>query len=335
MRNFPFLKIAPLWSVSFICICVMLVFCTKGIESKPIGLAPSSYKPKIGIAFGGGGAKAAAQIGVVKRLEELGIKPSYVAGTSMGSVIAALYAAGYTSAELERLLVEDRDLWIYYKKKVLSLRPFDGRKITGVITTKAFQNHLEELLQKKGVREYDDYNKKIPFQCVVTEFKLSELTEKICSIGGVARDVASSAAFPVAFMPIHNKQTQLVDGGMMNNLPVDVVENMGADIVIAIDLESGNNYDIQEWLELGSDLLDNLTYGISKHLSVTKWFKERPDTTKRKANISRADIYINPPLEDYGIKDYDAVKIEEMIEIGYNACLDGNIAEQLKKLKTR
>ena len=312
----------PKWLVTFICI---FIFSAKHVESKPNYLLSSGPKPKIGIAFGGGGAKAAAQIGVLKRLHQLGIKVDYVAGTSMGSVIAGLYAAGYTPSELEQLLMEDSGLWIYDGTRVGKIKINDGRKVTGVITTKYFQNHLEELLKKKGAHNYDDL--KIPFRCVATNYNREKFEERVCSVGVIARDLASSTAYPIAFNPVQNKGEEYLDGGMMNNLPVDVVKAMGADIVIAIDLESGNKDDVWDWI---SFLADNLTL---KLFSGTKWFACRPDKGKREENIAMADIYIHPALGDYDIKDYNSKKIDEMIEIGYNACLVDSIARKLEQLK--
>ena len=327
----------PFLLVSFL--CVTLMCCTKNTTTPETQTSqqgdsiPSKPKPKIGIAFGGGGAKAAAQIGVLQRLEELGIKADYVAGTSMGSVIAALYAAGYTPKEMRRLLKEDKDLWIYDASKAHRLKR-DGRKWTGIIDRSTFQNHLDDLLKEKKVHIYHDLekNNKIPFRCTATAFTLFDYEEVVCSVGVVSRDVTSSVSYPGAYVFAKNKEKKLLDGGMMNNLPVDVVRAMGAEIVIAIDLESDKKDDILELINFGLDLSEKSKY-FSDKFSATRWFKVRPDTIKRKANIADADIYIHPPLDNFGIKDYDSKKIEDMIKIGYNTCKKDIIAKQLEELK--
>jgi len=319
-------KIAFLSAVLFLCL-LLLTGCNNG---KP-GFIKS--KKKVAIVFGGGGAKSAAQVGVLKRLEELGIRADYVVGTSMGSVIGALYAAGYTAEEIEQLIVEDRDLWIYDRKKIAKLRIGDGRKFTGMITRPHFQQHLDDLLAKKGVHVFSDM--KVPYKCIATSCALTDFQEVVCENGVVARDVTSSISFPGAFVFADNKGKKLLDGGMMNNLPVDVAKTMKPDVVIAIDLEREDGYFLMDLIGLGLNVAesDPIAREIIENFSATKWVKYRPDVTKRKENIALADIYIHPNLTNYSIKDYDVKKIKEMIDIGYNCCLEDDVEEQLKKLK--
>lgn len=322
----------PLWLVSLFCLTI--VCCSKN-GPKNVTTPPTSKKT-IGIAFGGGGAKGAAHIGVLKKLEELGIQADYVAGTSMGSVIAVLYAAGYTPKDLRRIMVEDRGLWIIDKTKKGKFKPGDGRKMTGVISRPTFQTKLDELLQRMEVHTYHDLEKKIPFKCTATAFTLTDFEEVVCENGVLARDVTSSISFPGAFVFCENKGKKLLDGGMMNNLPVDVVRAMGADIVIAIDLEQSDDDGtliefIQEGLSVAKQM-SLLTGLIVDNFSGTKWFQQRPDKEKRKQNIANADIYIHPNLKPYDITDYDVKSIKAMIDSGYNACLEKSVAMKLERL---
>ncbi|MBR6979582.1 MAG: patatin-like phospholipase family protein [Prevotella sp.] len=361
MKHLSFSGIALLCLVSLF--CSMLTSCTENTNKKTTNLAttlsdtiPSERnennkgggpvpepqpipKKKIGIAFGGGGARAAVQIGVLKRLEELGIKADYVAGTSMGAVIAALYAAGYTTKQLDSLMKQDRDLWIYDKTKFLNLKKHDGRKVTGVIERTYFQKHLDSLLENKNVHLYRDFEKdkehKIPFRCVATEFSYQDYKEVVCSQGVVAKDLTSSTSYPGAFVFSKNKGKYLLDGGMTNNLPVDVVRDMGAEIVIAIDLENDKEDYTMELISMGlylCSLSDKETSSFIDKFSATRWFKDQKYLEKRKANIADADIYIHPSI-GYNIKDYDALKISDMIKIGYNACRKDDIASKLEALK--
>lgn len=315
----------------FLCTVCASVICLSSCKDSGTS-ADTPPPPKVGLVFGGGGAKAAAQIGVIKRLEELGIQADYVSGTSMGAVIGALYAAGYSAKELEEIMLKERWLWIYDKSTILALRKGDGRKLTGVVARPYFQSHLDSLLNKKGVHLYTDT--KIPFKCTGTTVKLKELCEEVLHEGVISRDLATTTAFPGAYFFVKHEGKLMLDGGMMNNLPVDLVR-ADADVVIAMDLECGEGSELIDLAGLFLDLTKDIpVLGSSlKRLCISKWLKERPDVTKREANIAQSDIYINPPLDSYSIKDYNEDDIKKMIEIGYNACLDGDIEDKLEKLK--
>ena len=138
----------------------------------------------------------------------------------------------------------------------------------------------------------------------------------------------ASMAIPGIFKPVKLGDRLLVDGGMLNNLPVDVCRKMGADIVIAVDLQQTEQKPRkQSDLSVLSSFADMLGIG-----GVLEWITNRPDIEKYNENRKKADIYIHPSI-GYNIKDYDALKISDMIKIGYNACRKDDIASKLEALK--
>jgi len=211
--------------------------------------------PKIGLALSGGGARGGAHVGVLKALEELGIQVDYIAGTSMGAIIGGLYASGYTADEIEVVLVEtdwktaltdsparrDRTM----RKKELEsqfLIPyrlgFNKGKIQLPLGAIEGQ-HLDQIFQELflpviGIHDFDLLP--IPFRAVATDLVSGEAV--VLSSGSLPDVVRASMSVPAVFAPVKINGRLLVDGGMSNNLPVNIVRQMGADIVIAVDISS-------------------------------------------------------------------------------------------------
>ncbi|MBR4367407.1 MAG: patatin-like phospholipase family protein [Bacteroidaceae bacterium] len=271
-------------------ICFMVMF---------TGYHPdAACQPKIGVVFGGGGAKGAAEVGVLKVLEEAGIHADYVAGTSMGAVIGGLYAAGYTAKEIERMLLNEDWLWLFDRNKIIN--PGDNR-ILGLVRGPYFRAHMDAALTAKGAHLFRHI--KTPFVCVATDIRGNNFKEVDMHEGVVAEAIRVSMAYPApGNAPVVMSGMDLADGGMVNNLPVNVVRRMGADIVIAIDLEQSSE--------------DNFSLGIPTLGVVTKWFNVRPDRARRMKNIDNADVYIHPNLKGFSIKDYDRQHLSQMIAIG-------------------
>ena len=253
---------------------------------------PSSQRLKVGLVLGGGGAKGAAEVGVLKVIEEVGIPIDYIAGTSIGSISGGLYAMDIRSAKLDSLFLNQN--W-------LELFAGNVREFLGEVTD---HKHFNEL--------------SIPFRCVAVDFKTQE--EIIMDSCEIELAMRASMAIPGAFKPVRWKGHTLVDGGMMNNLPVDVVKAMGADVVIAIDLQ-------QEQHE-GRDFSLKETFGIG---GILDWAVSRPDWKKNKANREAADVYICPDLDKYSVSSFGENSIDTMIELGEQA---GQAAkEELLRLK--
>lgn len=255
-------------------------------------------RPKVGLALGGGGAKGAAEIGVLKVIEKVGIKIDYIAGTSIGSIVGGLYSSGYSSKEIEKL--------------------FLSQEWQDILEGQLIEAKLKTLLSKKGVEKFSDT--RIPFKCVAAEDESFE--EVILSNGLLYKAIRASMSVPLIYEPVKWGNKNLVDGGVINNLPVDVVRNMGADIVIAIDLQQGNEF------ILGISLKQLL--GIE---GLADWFSSRPDVRRRSENVKDADVYINPRLQDFSAASFSQGDCELMLKLGEEKAMD--MWDELMEIKNR
>lgn len=262
--------------------------------------------------FGGGGAKGAAEVGALKVIEEAGIKADYVVGTSMGAVIGGLYAAGYSAEEIEKMLLNEDWMWLYDGRKMLQFS--DNRSTIGLVRGPYFREQIDRVLSERGGHLFR--HMQTPFVCVATDISNGDFIEKDLSEGVVAEAIRVSMAFPApGNAPIDMDGMSLADGGIVNNLPVDVARRMGADVVIAIDLEQGvNDFD-----------LGLPTLGI-----LTKWINTRPDIPRRLKNIDDADIYIHPNLNGFNITDYEPHSLSVMIDRGAQSAMEH--FDELKKI---
>lgn len=182
--------------------------------------------PQLGLALSGGGARGLAHIGVLRVLEREGVHVDYVSGTSMGGVIAAAYAAGMSPDELEAEAKAATRLG-----HLLSLADpgiLDGGLLGGRRLLAYFEHHL-------GRRSIAD----LPLPLAVVTVDLNTRREVVLSDGPVALAVRATTSVPGLFAPVEVNGQRLVDGGLLNNLPVDVVRQMGAGAVIAVDVASG------------------------------------------------------------------------------------------------
>ena len=280
-------------------------------------------RPKVGLVLGGGGAKGAAAIGILKEIERAKIPVDYIAGTSIGAIIGGLYAQGYRADDLEKLfrsqnwlaLLADRDTTLVgkvYKEEdgVIYVfgfpvrRKADADKNTGfwMLHGDHVYNFLDSLVSRSPVQR-GTVKQAIPFSCVA--FDIRRQQEIVLDTGSLARNMRASMAIPGAFKPVQIDTLMLVDGGMGNNLPVDVVRKMGADIVIAVDLQQRKRDDYRS------------PFGFLKGLGgILDWLAERPDIKKYNVNRTKADLYINPDLGSYGVTDFNAKAIKAILKIG-------------------
>ena len=255
---------------------------------------PAGERLKVGLVLGGGGAKGAAEIGALKVIAEVGIPIDYIAGTSIGSIVGGLYAMDVRSRQLDSLFVNQDWLQLFTN----NVREFLGRV--------THQKHFHEL--------------RIPFRCVAADVNANE--EVVMSEGLLCDAMRASMSIPGVFKPVIQNGRMLMDGGLLNNLPVDVVKAMGADVVIAIDLQQKQHKDREFSLK---DLL-----GIDGPLN---WLVERPDWKKYNANRKAVDVYIHPMLDGFGASDFNKTDIRQMIELGYEAGVKAR--EELIALKRR
>jgi len=180
-------------------------------------------RPKVGLALSGGGARGLAHIGVLKVLEREGIPVDFLAGTSMGGIIAASYAAGlspeFMAAEAQRM-GQLRNLITLMDRSLPRLGLFEGQKVQ------------EYLAKHLGDITFDEL--KIPLALMAVDLETGE--EVVLRTGRVVDAVRATISLPGVFAPFRLDGRLLVDGGILNNLPADVVREMGADVVIAVDV---------------------------------------------------------------------------------------------------
>ena len=285
-------------------------------------------RPKVGVVLGGGGAKGAAHIGVLKYLEEMGIPVDYVAGTSMGSIMAGLYAMGYTPDELAQLIANinwseyignqiDRSVLSFEMRKrrettllnvPFSLESLMNRKTGGSIMNElpsAYVNNssLINLFNDLciGYQEEMDFNDlPIPFACVATDLITGE--EVVLRSGNVSTAIRASMAIPGVFSPVVMDDKVLVDGGLVNNFPADVLREMGADIIIGVEITPDKRFtpdDLKSLPQVMARLLTNTT------------------SSKRADNRKMCDIHMIPDISGYGMLSFNAAAIDTLVRRGY------------------
>ncbi len=266
-------------------------------------------RPKIGIAFAGGGARGGAHVGVLKVLEELRVPVDYVAGTSIGSIVAALYASGMSPDEMDKVLAstdwddalkddqgrkdqpyrQKEDDQLYLIKAELG---FNKGKLVlpqGLVQGQKLNYLLRRLtLPASNVRDFDKL--RIPFRCVATDIVTGG--KVVLDKGDLARAVRASMAIPGFFSPVEWDGKLLTDGGTADNLPVDVVRQMGADVVIAIDISTPlkKRDEITSFLSIAGQ-----TSGFLTRLNV-----EQQIATLKKGH----DVLITPNLDEVATLDF-------------------------------
>jgi NTE family protein len=184
----------------------------------------SAHKPKIGLALGSGSARGLAHIGVIRALKDAGIHVDCVAGTSIGAAIGAVYASGKLDSLQETYLAMDWKKIAYFFDVVFPKSGIiDGKKVTDFMREYVHSECIEEL--------------PLPFNAVATE--LNSGKEVVLETGDVMDAVRASISVPGMFTPVRRNGRVLVDGGLVNPVPVNVARAMGADIVIAVDINHG------------------------------------------------------------------------------------------------
>ena len=285
---------------------------------------PDDGRIKVGLVLSGGGARGGAHVGVLQALEELNVPIDYIAGTSMGAIIGGFYAAGFSAADIEQILYEmdwnraltdspDRSDRTMRKKEVEAefLIPYrvgynDGRfqaalgAIQGQHLDQVFQRILQSAAQANS---FDGLS--IPFRAVATDLVTGE--EVVLSSGSLADALRASMSVPGVFAPVRIDDRILVDGGMSNNLPVSVVREMGADIVIAVDISS----------QLLKE--EELTSVLSVTEQLTN-FLTRRTTQQQIESLRPGDILIVPPLGDFSAADFEEAR--EIVPLGYQATIE-------------
>lgn len=286
-------------------------------------------RPKIGLVLSGGGAKGFAHIGVLKVIEKAGVKVDYIGGTSMGSVVGALYAAGYNANQIDSLFHQinfDELITDYIPRKSKSF--YEKRNDEMYAITLPFQkmNIGIPLSLSKGMYNYNLLNRLLhpvhhcrnfnelptPFVCIATNIETGE--EVVMKNGYLPQAVLASSAFPTLFSPVEINGKMLIDGGVVNNYPVEEVKKMGADIIIGVDVQ--DDLKTRESLKDATRILVQIS-----NLQMLEAMKNK---------INQTDIYIKPDITNFTVISFN--EGSEIIKKGELAALP--FYEKLKSFST-
>jgi len=268
---------------------------------------------KVGLVLSGGGAKGFAHIGVLKVLEEAGVRIDYIGGTSMGAMIGALYSSGYLANELDSIvtsldytdLMQDnlprRSKSIYQKenteKYALAL-PLKNGKLALPSAVSKGQNIFNMLSRlTEHVHTTNDFSKlPIPFFCIATNLENGNI--EILETGFLPEAIKASGSFPTLLNPVEINGKLLTDGGVVNNFPVDIMRQKGVDIIIGID--------VQDKLKGKDDLnsAPNILMQIVNFQMYDELELKRKDT----------DLYMQPDISNYNVVSFDLAR--EIIDNG-------------------
>ncbi len=287
----------------------------------PFGLTENVpvKNPGIGIALSGGGARSISQIGILRALQDNDIPIDYIVGTSMGSVIGGLYASGYCLNEIDSILLSKNwdefvsinetnrnDLFVDKKitedRAIFSIR-FDGINPiipTSLNTGQKVLNFLNEIFVNAPLSSITDFDELVyPFRAVATD--LVNGNAVVLKSGSISRALRASSSVSFLLPPVEIDSMVLADGGLVANVPVEVAENTGADIILALDasspLHSNDNLDLP-WI-------------IADQIITI------PMTILTKQQLEKADVVIQPYL---GKKENtDFTNLDQIIQLGYDA----------------
>ncbi|WP_120967396.1 patatin-like phospholipase family protein [Comamonas sp. lk] len=225
---------------------------------------------KIGLALGGGAAKGFAHIGVIKMLEANGLTPSVLAGTSAGSVVGALYASGMNAFELQEKAVA------LDEAKIRDLQLSSG----GLVLGQKLEDYVNEQVNRKPLEQMAK-----PFVVVSTRLEDGERT--VFARGNTGQAVRASSSVPGVFQPVTIGKYHFVDGGIVSPVPVDAVRNLGADIVIAVDISN----------KARGKAPENMLGALNQSIAIM-------GQKLGQAELARADIIIRPKVLDIGAADF-------------------------------
>ena len=241
---------------------------------------------KIGLALGSGAARGLAQIGVLKVLEKEGIHIDMIAGTSMGSLVGALYAQGKDASELEKVAV-------YWGSKRLSLLADPTLPKTGLVRGRKIEDMLRTII---GDIEFGDL--RMPFACIATDIETGD--EVVIRHGLVWKGVRASGSVPVILKAIKRERRYLVDGALANPVPVSVLKEMGADFTIVVNVTPG----VQERLHGDGTNKKEIKAKEPNILNVIMQMVHIINYRGLKSSLVGADVIIEPQVAYIGWGDF-------------------------------
>ncbi|MFC2082267.1 patatin-like phospholipase family protein, partial [Bacteroidota bacterium] len=283
-----------------------------------LSLNAQDTRPKIGLVLSGGGARGLAHIGTLKLIDSLNIPIDYVAGTSMGGIVGALYAAGFTGNEIEKyVLAMDWDEMFLDKpprSEIPYLEKKDDGKFqlkfglegitpvipSGLIGGQNISLKFAELTSAVGsIKDFDKLP--IPYRCVAID--LITGNEVILKEGSLWKAMRATMAIPTVFSPVEWGDSLLIDGGVINNFPADILKDMGADVIIGVNV--------------GSQLLRKEELGTL--LGVLQQTMVLTDLARQRDNYKLCEIFIQPELDGFTTADFDSESVEEIVKRGIDA----------------
>ena len=312
--------------IAYVCVSV---FCPPALQAAPAAAPP---RPKLALVLSGGGAKGAAHLGVLKVLEEMHIPVDMVLGTSMGSYVAGMYALGYSADEVTNKTLQ-MDWNKGYKDKVtrqdLSLRKkmqADQFQLQTDIGVSDGEVKLPEgMYQGQGMaallreatsnlpaqRSFNELP--LPYRAIATD--METVQPVVLDHGNLALVMQASMSIPGALKPVEIDQKLLADGGIVNNLPIDIALKMGADVIIAVD--------ISDKLKPKSEL--NSAFGLVDQLTT---YMTRSGTERQLSLLRSQDLLLTPEVTGYSVSDFS--RMSEIVGLGESAAR--GMAEQLRAL---
>ena len=298
---------SPLFALWGLCAVLGLSACgtssgarAPAASAEPVGATAAAPAPiKIGIALGGGAAKGFAHIGVIKMLEANGFAPAVVAGTSAGSVVGAMYAGGMNAFELQEKAVA------LDESKLRDLQLSSG----GLVLGQGLEDYVNAQVRNKPLEQLAK-----PFVAVATRLEDGERT--VFARGNTGQAVRASSSVPGVFQPVALGKYHFVDGGIVSPVPVDAARQLGADVVIAVDISNKARG------KSPGDMLGTLSQSIAIM-----------GQKLGQAELARADVIIRPQVLDLGSADFSQ-RAKAMVE-GEKAALAAmpQIKERVAKLQ--
>lgn len=313
-------------------------------------------RPKVALVLSGGGARGAAHIGVIRFIEEMQIPIDMVAGTSMGAIVGALYAIGYTADEMDSLLMT-RDWKVLLSNGVPQrMQPYSQRvsersfqvnipyddderaegnaryRDAGIRVRRSSERAFPKVLARPGLIDGQNllneftqltiaYHDSVdytllprPYACVATDLVSGDAV--VLHHGFLAESMRASMSIPGVFYPIYRDGMVLVDGGVVNNYPVDVARAMGADVIIGVDL-SATAID-ENSLRSFPSIFERLISTMGASL--------------RRRNIQDTDVLIRPQVGRFPVMGFDTVHLAKLVAIGYETAKENK--GQLERVKT-
>ncbi len=301
-----------------------------------ISILPLFSSPKVALVLSGGGARGFAHIPVIEAVEEAGIPIDIVLGTSMGSLVGGLYAAGYSPQDIRNLIDQHRMVELfastplpprpkasllndphYYNLFQIGLDQKGVGAASGMLGDQKILQMLNGALSRVAVLENFD-ELEIPFRAIGADLVSGERI--VFSGGSIVTAIRSSISIPGVFAPYPVDGRLVVDGGVVDNLPINLAREMGADIIIAVDV-NGEDY------KKTTDELDSLTAVLEQTITV---FMKNTII----GQLENADILIIPPLGEYSVLDFLSVK--EILKVGEESAAQhqgefAQIASQIEK----